>query len=389
MLKTALHNQGTSTYQPHPSAVADACGFFVSAERCIVKIQFFLGILILFGIPELVFAVGPSFDCKKAKTKIEKAICSDQELSLLDFKLGHVHREGKLYSKYFDEMENYNQKAKIWLRNRNRECKDENIKKCLNNKYRKRIENINNYLKNKHKEIEQIKESRIEIYGNSYNLSEDLKYKNTISIIKNNSKIIDSKEIAPNWKDLYRKFQGGINLQVIEPVNRFNNFEEITWPSFKEECPNLDYFIFRAFSGRREKFFSEEERSEEEWGREGTFLKASEGLKVFDLGGSSEERILGLLADKYSGRIEGRPYDDGPQVGFFRVGSECLEIEKIRLKKTTKGKRLAIYGFVKIDHKNYFYYLHDDVFLELQIYAIDDLKINKIISNKYAIKGGG
>lgn len=38
-------------------------------------------------------AQGPSFDCKKAKTRVEKAICSDKDLSKMDQELSEVYKD--------------------------------------------------------------------------------------------------------------------------------------------------------------------------------------------------------------------------------------------------------------------------------------------------------
>lgn len=84
--------------------------------------------LLLLGLPAI-SALGASFDCNKASTAIEKTICSDQELSLLDEKLGHEYLRAKQLDPSIIESQ------RSWLRERNR-CVDA---ACLLHAYRDRI----------------------------------------------------------------------------------------------------------------------------------------------------------------------------------------------------------------------------------------------------------
>ena len=48
-------------------------------------------IIFLLILPGICLADGPSFDCKKAKTCIEKFICADKDLSTLDKKMSETY----------------------------------------------------------------------------------------------------------------------------------------------------------------------------------------------------------------------------------------------------------------------------------------------------------
>ena len=68
-----------------------------------------------------VFALGSqlsaaSFNCHKASTSIEKAICADRNLNELDGKMGHMYQKAK---KYQHDLPKY---QKMWVKNRNKEC---------------------------------------------------------------------------------------------------------------------------------------------------------------------------------------------------------------------------------------------------------------------------
>ena len=76
---------------------------------------------------------GVSFDCAKAKTNVEKMICSDPELSLLDENLSQVFNKALKISKYKNALKT---QQLMWLKERNK-C-DDDID-CVINSYRDRL----------------------------------------------------------------------------------------------------------------------------------------------------------------------------------------------------------------------------------------------------------
>lgn len=96
---------------------------------------------------------GPSFDCGKAKTKVEKTICGNQELIKLDNDMNIAFNI--LMGKYDLAYMNENSREKIkpflkiikkdqinWLKNRDKCEKAEDIVFCVKNKYEYRIKNF-------------------------------------------------------------------------------------------------------------------------------------------------------------------------------------------------------------------------------------------------------
>jgi uncharacterized protein len=81
---------------------------------------------------------GASFDCSKAKTNIEKMICSDKELSVMDENLSKTFKEAIKTTKDKNQLKN---KQFAWLKERN-ECNDLN---CLYDSYNFQLK----YLENK------------------------------------------------------------------------------------------------------------------------------------------------------------------------------------------------------------------------------------------------
>ena len=86
---------------------------------------------------------GASFDCKLAKTNIEKAICDDRELSRLDRKLARVYKYHSRYMKITDG-QSFKREQIAWLKQRDKQCGivTENKRGCLIDLYIERIAEI-------------------------------------------------------------------------------------------------------------------------------------------------------------------------------------------------------------------------------------------------------
>lgn len=67
------------------------------------------------------FAEGPSFDCEKASTCVEKLICNDKELSELDKKMSEAY-ESLLAQLQGEDNENVRRSQIIWIKERNERC---------------------------------------------------------------------------------------------------------------------------------------------------------------------------------------------------------------------------------------------------------------------------
>jgi len=94
-------------------------------------------------------ANGASFDCKKASSSIEKAICSNQELGVLDERLSESYKQSRTtFSPEF--FKKYVQKDQVnWLKGLKSTC-TVNFDKCLIGEFQKRIKFLaDSSLKNK------------------------------------------------------------------------------------------------------------------------------------------------------------------------------------------------------------------------------------------------
>ncbi len=61
-------------------------------------------------------ATAASFNCHKASTPIEKAICADRYLNELDGDMGKLYHKAKQYQSDLPSLQ------KMWIHNRNRTC---------------------------------------------------------------------------------------------------------------------------------------------------------------------------------------------------------------------------------------------------------------------------
>ena len=89
--------------------------------------------------------VKASFDCKLARSKQEKAICSSKGLSVYDAQLGALYKSVRATKKY-PEIKSL---QRTWLKSLRRECSMERqseLTKCMKRRYRSRIKYLNNLL---------------------------------------------------------------------------------------------------------------------------------------------------------------------------------------------------------------------------------------------------
>ncbi|MBF1219646.1 MAG: DUF1311 domain-containing protein, partial [Fusobacterium periodonticum] len=103
------------------------------------------------------YRIQPSFDCSKAKTRVEKLVCSDEVLSILDrdmqkaydlmmgkYDLAYMNEEAKEEIKPY--LEKLKQSQIEWVKHRDRYCnteKDkEEFRRCVLNEYYNRIQSV-------------------------------------------------------------------------------------------------------------------------------------------------------------------------------------------------------------------------------------------------------
>ena len=85
------------------------------------------------------YATAASFNCHKAATKIEHAICEDKWLSELDGEMGKLYHKAKAYQHDLPQYQ------KMWIKNRNAECGANTD--CLYKWTENRVTNFKNIIK--------------------------------------------------------------------------------------------------------------------------------------------------------------------------------------------------------------------------------------------------
>lgn len=98
---------------------------------------FSFGIFLALPVTSLA-AVSASFDCAKARSAVEKMVCSETALADLDSRLGQLYT-GLLSNMRSAQVEKLRQGQKSWLAERNR-CGD---KTCLEQRYKERLAQLN------------------------------------------------------------------------------------------------------------------------------------------------------------------------------------------------------------------------------------------------------
>ena len=99
--------------------------------------------ILIFVIPLTISLFGASFDCSKAKTNVEKMICSDKELSVMDENLSKVFKEAIKYTKEKNQLKN---EQFAWMKKRNG-CKDV---KCLIDSYHLQLDYLEKKTQDRH-----------------------------------------------------------------------------------------------------------------------------------------------------------------------------------------------------------------------------------------------
>jgi uncharacterized protein YecT (DUF1311 family) len=92
-------------------------------------------------------AQGPAFDCKHASSEIEKAICTDNELSAQDLALSELYNRIRQGSGTAIAQEQLRDLQRSWLKDRNRECAHAGgMITCLKEKYKAQYDRLSNWV---------------------------------------------------------------------------------------------------------------------------------------------------------------------------------------------------------------------------------------------------
>jgi uncharacterized protein YecT (DUF1311 family) len=86
----------------------------------------------------------PSFDCRKAATGIERAICADAALARMDRQAAELYAEHMANGYEKTELETWRRTQRAWLAKRNSDCTDASVA-CLKKSYAGRLAALRKY----------------------------------------------------------------------------------------------------------------------------------------------------------------------------------------------------------------------------------------------------
>lgn len=345
----------------------------------------------LFSIVSICLGAGPSFDCQKASTAIEKAICASEKLSELDENMSVYFNTAKKIESFTgpDGATDIKRNARSWLKKRSNLCKgkkNEELDKCLFDLYEKRISYLKKRADESSKEHQLRKLSRIKKYKNilpSLDVSDREKYKAAVTVLKwySNTPI---KYSSGDDKELFHKFVSGEGVEIIEPADRSFAFSSDLIKLYQDDCPGADFFIKKG-PGRGLENEDTSTWREEDWA---FYLKASEDLRIYlltDL--KSSNQFYGLYANKYKGRLYSREVTLDAHLHMKSVGPSCSTFYSKEVGFSMPGDEISLFGFFKLKRKLYFYYLQDSGNCSISIYEVSDMKVKNKISISYFTGG--
>ena len=84
-------------------------------------------------------ATEPSYDCSRAESSVEELICSDEALASLDRQLAQVWNSVLSLSRDMVDLPMVKAEQRGWIKGRNDCWKDNDVRGCVENSYKKRI----------------------------------------------------------------------------------------------------------------------------------------------------------------------------------------------------------------------------------------------------------
>ena len=92
-------------------------------------------------------ADGPSFDCNRASTEIENALCANAELARLDLDLAQQYDKIRRGHSRLPNRQQLLELQRAWLRERNDECTESaDIVRCLRESYQRQRDRLRNWV---------------------------------------------------------------------------------------------------------------------------------------------------------------------------------------------------------------------------------------------------
>jgi uncharacterized protein YecT (DUF1311 family) len=337
------------------------CGLIVKQGNT-MRMCFSLCLIICLAISNVYAA---SFDCKKAKTEIEKMICSDGEASQFDEELARKYKKALTLVSYKDQMKKQQQE---WIKTLRNACKDET---CLQREYRDRIAAMNSTLVAAalHRKLE---EPKVEWDRIIFAVAKKLKWEKPYDWGKDSKKDTERKQFC---EALLVDLQAGKEVEFVEPIVRTDDYNDPKLQAYLGKCPRLKPIKNVQYQPDIWDYFEESKVPEEERDYAGMIYYSSADFKLYhvDFDGNPENGkeylFYGGCGYEYGhpGGLDSRHYgildlDRCKDVASIQV-RETLNYRTRQPTKDTNGviqykSKYYIYDYVHSDFKNNYIRLH-------------------------------
>jgi uncharacterized protein len=267
----------------------------------------------IFGWAAAGFAEGPSFDCKKAKTRIEKAICASEALSRLDRELSQTYKS--LFDQVSEPQRIYLKNRQVqWIKERDKGCKegaDESVENCLKGLYGTRLAELGSEAA--------LYESKAKAGKGSIDtgirkeMSDLERYKLAVSYVKQASSWVQPSVIPENTRPecdaLLADFISGNNIKVIEPIAQFDQYDPEIMAPYVAKCPQEEPFTFYSFEPRIARSAEQEGLPWQEWKKFGHKYTGTSGYRIYranmnNNASDGDEHVF--YAEKFKSERDGR-----------------------------------------------------------------------------------
>jgi uncharacterized protein YecT (DUF1311 family) len=220
-----------------------------------------------------------SFDCKKAKTEIEKMICSDKEISKLDEEMDRAYKKALSLVSYKQQMKRQQQE---WVKTLRNACEDE---PCLQREYRDRIAALNSTLAaaayKRKPEDPKVERERVIAFAKK------LKWKKPYDWKEGDKQSLEKRQFC---EALLADLQAGKDVEFIEPIVRTDDYNDPKLQAHLGRCPKSKPLKQVQYQPNIWDYFEEEGVPEEEREYAGSIYYSSMDFKLYyvDFDGNPE-----------------------------------------------------------------------------------------------------
>lgn len=235
-----------------------------------------LSLILFIAAPDVHAA---SFDCKRAKTTVEKMICSDEEVSKFDEELDRMYKKALALVSYKAQMKKQQQE---WVRTLRNACEDE---LCLRREYRDRIAALNSSVAAaafKRKPEDQ-KNERDRIIA----VAKKLKWEKPYDWKENDKKSLAKRQFC---EALLADLQVGKEVEFVEPIVRTDDYNDPRLQAYLGTCPKLKPIKNVQWLPKVWEMIEAQDIPEEEWDDYGRKYYSSLDFKLYhvDFDGNPE-----------------------------------------------------------------------------------------------------